>query len=449
MTVIELGDVGAAAPGPEGAESTPEFNPRVWRRTAAAGVVLLCLLVLGASSRPGTPMVREVWSIRPAADFSATIRTDGVFVHLRTTDGTELVAYEVATGAVRWRRAFDGAPAYLGVGQEAGLLLIPGDEKVDEFPLDDGSTGVMVYGGTTTAVDARTGDRLWRQAGEILDAPGGLLLFGERTRDGSFSSIRLVRPRDGTTVWRRAAAGIEQVLLSPDGPAPDRMVTSDARGNVTILRFADGTVLSEGRVPWTRSNPDGGLETYLAAASGVLAVVRTDPQRSRIAAYRLDTLEELWQTEASPYSFIQECGPVLCLSETSAITAVDRLTGRQIWRLPDYSAVTLVGEDRLLASTAGPTREHQMLLEATTGRQIGRGGAGWMMSTPSGADSLVLLHRVFGEDRTYSSVSRLDVRTGRVVRIGAVEGADGPQCTSAGRYMACDQAGRLVITAVG
>ena len=49
MTVIELGEVGAAGPEPERQPAGAEFNPRHWRRWASGGVVLLCLVVLAAS----------------------------------------------------------------------------------------------------------------------------------------------------------------------------------------------------------------------------------------------------------------------------------------------------------------------------------------------------------------------------------------------------------------
>ena len=449
MTVIELGDVGAPAPGPDGRETGPEFHPRSWRRPASLAVVLLCLLTFTASGRPGTPMVHEVWSIRPSGEFTPTVRADGVFVHQRTRDETELVAYEPATGAVRWRRAFDGSPAYVGNGEEAGLLLIPADEKVANVRLDDGSPGVVTYGGTTTAVDARTGDLLWRGPGELLDARADTLLLGERARNGDLVSIRLLRSRTGTVVWRRAVDGVEQLVVPPWDPAPSRLVTADGTGHVTVLDYSDGAVLAERPLPWTRSRPSRGVDTYLGAANGLLVVTRNQPERSAVAAYRLDSLDELWQTGARAYPYVQDCGPLLCIAQAAGLVAVEPLTGRQVWRLPGYSGATLVAEDRLLASGPGPEPAEQALLEPATGRRIGTGGAGWPTASPFGAESLVLMHRVFEGERVYSTVSHLDVRTGRLVRIGAIDGVDVPQCSSAGRYMACDQSGRLVITAFG
>jgi outer membrane protein assembly factor BamB len=450
MTVIELGDVGAAAPDPERPERHPEFNPRTWRRVAAIGVMLLCLLVLGASGLPGPRTVREVWSVRPNAGFAVTVRADGVFVHQPTRDGSDLIAYDLADGAVRWRLPLDRQPTYMSLGEEAGLLLIPGDQKSKQIKLEDGSTGFVVYGGTTTAIDARTGRELWRGPGEVLDARRDTLLFGERDQDSLFSSIWLVRPRDGSIVWRHDVAASEQVTIPQDQSAPDRIVTADSQGKVTVLRYTDGKALREARLPWSRGTPGFGFSTYLSVTNGLVMTIRQDAdQSSLIEAYRLDTLEELWRKEASTYAFAQGCGPLLCLSEQTAVGALEPLTGRPVWRQPGYSGLHLVAEDRVLASLPGSASEEQALLDLTTGRKIGPGGTGWAVQGPAVDGSQILVRRVLEERRAYSALSHLDLETGRVVRIGEIAGADGPQCMAARRYMACDQAGRLTVTAVG
>ncbi|WP_328461870.1 PQQ-binding-like beta-propeller repeat protein [Actinoplanes sp. NBC_00393] len=450
MTVIELGDVGAAAPDPEEREKHPEFNPRTWRRVAAIGVTLLCLLVLGASGLPGPPTVREVWSVRPNAGFAMTVRSDGVFVHQPTRDGSDLVAYDLADGTVQWRLPFDRQPTYMSLGEEAGLLLIPGDEKSKQIKLEDGSTGFVVYGGTTTAIDARTGQELWRGRGEVLDARRDALLFAERGQDSFFSSIWLVRPRDGSIVWRRDVTATEQVTVPQDQSSPDRIVTADSQGKVTVVRYADGKVVHEAELPWSRGTPGFGYSTYLSVTNGLVMTIRQDADRSSlIEAYRLDTLEELWRREASAYAFAQGCGPLLCLSEETAVSTLEPLTGRPVWQQPGYSGIQLVAEDRVLASLPGSASEEQVLLDLTTGRKIGSGATGWPLQGPAVDGSQILVRRVLEERRAYSSISHLDLETGRVVRIGEIPNADGPQCMSARRYMACDQAGELTITAVG
>lgn len=446
MSVIELGDVSSAPPGPERREAGPEFDPRSWRRIAAVAVVLVCLLALAASGRPGTPMVHEVWSIHPTADYAMSVRPDGVFVHQRTMGAAEVVAYELTSGKVRWRRPVEGVPLYLTDGEEAGLLLIRADEKVRQITFEDGGMGVVAYGGHTTALDARTGDRLWQQPGEVMNATRDTLLFAERQSDGKVSSLRLVRPRDGTVVWRRELSGVEQVMVPS---LPDRIVTADSAGTITVLRYSDGTEVHERRLPWSTSRPGLGIDTYVAELNGLLVIIQNDPRKSEISTYRLDSLEQLWRTQKGPYAYAQDCGPVLCLAETTAITGVDALTGRQLWRLPGFSGVTQVAEDRLLASVPGPEPGRQVVLEPDTGRQIGPGGTGWALTTGADAESVIVLRRIIEEHRAYSTISHLDLETGRSLRIGAIDGVDGHQCTPAGRHMVCDQGGRLVVTAVG
>ncbi|MBG0561884.1 outer membrane protein assembly factor BamB family protein [Actinoplanes aureus] len=447
MSVIELGDVSSAAPGPERRETGPEFDPRSWRRVAAAGVVILCLLVFAASGRPGAPMVRQVWQIRPPTDYAMTAREDGLFVSQRSDHGTELVAYDLATGAARWRLPTEGEPGHIIGGEEAGMLLIPGDEKLEDIRLDDDTLGVVAYGGSTTAVDSRAGYRLWRQTGEVLHEQSDTLLLGERNRNSDITSIRLIEARTGTTIWQRAVTGVRHVVVPLS--APGRIVTADDLGNLTARRYDDGTVLAERRVPWIPSRPDSGLDMFLAEANGLLLATRNTREKSEITAYRLDALDQLWRIETSAYAWTQGCGPVLCVSESKALTALEPLTGRPVWRLPDYSGVIPVAEDRLLAATPGQEPEHQILVDPATGRQIGPGGAGWPLYGSVDDDSLLLLHRIIGTGTAYSGVSELDLKTGRIYRIGAIDGFDGPQCGSAGRFMACDHAGRVVVTAFG
>ncbi|MEU4428448.1 PQQ-binding-like beta-propeller repeat protein [Actinoplanes sp. NPDC024001] len=442
MTVIELGDVSSDGPAPPDHRAGSGFSPGTWRRRAAGGVALLCALLLGASARPGTPMVHDVWETRLAADYALTMRQDGLYVHQRHRDRGELVAYETATGRVRWTRPFDGTPTYMGEGEEAGILLVPGNEKMTEIVLEDGNPGLQLYGGSTTAIDSATGDRLWGLSGEVLDVRRDAVLLGDRTSGGDLSAIRLVRARTGTTVWQRAVAGTHQVVVHGDV-----IVIADADGDTTVLRHATGAVRDRHRLAWTPTRPSDGVETYLSKVNGLLLVNRNDPARAEIAAYRFDTLEQLWRTERSPYAYAQDCGLALCIAESAGVSAVEPLSGRQLWQIRDHSSVAAVTENRVLVSIEGPDQEQHLLVEPTTGRRIGAGGAGWTMSTADSDEGLLLIRRV-GEG-TLSSVSHLDLESGRLVRIGAIDGADAPQCYSAGRYLACDRAGRLVVTAFG
>ncbi|MFC7527686.1 PQQ-binding-like beta-propeller repeat protein [Actinoplanes sp. GCM10030250] len=449
MSVIELGEVGAAGQEPESHSAGPWFNPRLWRRWAAAGVVLLCVLVLGASGRPVPPLVHRVWDAELGISYQTTVREDGIFVYQLKVDGAELISYEPATGAVRWKRGLDGAPSYLAQGIEAGLLLISGDEEYAEIELEDGGQGTIVYAGATTAIDARTGEQLWKQPGEVQVTAPDTVLLGERTRTGDLSSIRVVRARDGSDVWKRTVAGAEQASVQQDGPRPSRIVTADAHGNVTVLRYDDGAIVTRRRLPWSPPRPSAGTFSYLTIANDLAIVVSQDNLESGITAYRIDNLQEVWQTRGTSYAFPQDCGPVLCLAENTAVYGIDPLTGRRLWNLPGRGSVVQVADNRLLASTAGPEPAHQVLLEPATGKPVGAGAPGSPLSSALGQEAIILVNRFYTAGASTSSVTRMDVQTGRLTRIGMAEDVDTGQCGTSGHYLACDWSGRLVVTTFG
>jgi outer membrane protein assembly factor BamB len=451
MTVIELGEMGAAGPEPERRPDGPVLNPRAWRRWAAGGMALLCALVLAASARPEPPMVRQLWEITLGTDYQTTMREDGIFVHQRTGVGApEIVVYDPSTGAVRWRREFGKVPTYLPMGAESGVVLASSDEQYLEVLLDDGTKGTAVYGGRTTALDSATGAELWSHSGEVQISMPGTVLLGERTADNNLSSLRLVRARDGSTVWQRATPGAHQATIEQDGPEARHIALSDRVGNVTVLRYADGAQLAQARLPWVRSLPNIDTGTYLATAGGLLLVGYQRSTSSEIAAYRIASLERIWSFDASVYAYPQECGPVICVESNNVTHGLDPRDGRSVWTLPGYSSAYRIAGDRLIASTNRPDRTDQVLIDPATGTRVSDVVRGWPLFTGPDRSVIYLLNHFYTPNSATSSVSRLDPRTGRSVRIGVVTDVDGHQCNlTGGRYLACEWGGRISVTTFG
>ena len=73
-----------------------------------------------------------------------------------------------------------------------------------------------------------------------------------------------------------------------------------------------------------------------------------------------------WETTSTSYSYPQDCGPVLCLSEADATHGLDPLTGRRLWSLPGYGGAWPVAENRLLATTNSPETQDQILIDPAT-----------------------------------------------------------------------------------
>ncbi|WP_433827082.1 PQQ-binding-like beta-propeller repeat protein [Actinoplanes sp. CA-015351] len=452
MAVIDLGEYNVPIePEPPGPKS--EFNPRSVRRMLLAGIVLACALLIGSGAPPAMPLVRDIWSAPITDQDSMTIRTDGVFVFRSTgINQVDLTAYEPATGDVLWSRSSEGNVNWTYQGEEAGLLLIPGDEKFSNIEYDDGSFGQISYGGTTTALDARTGERLWKATGEVQAAASASVLLAERNTDGNFVSVWLADARTGAEIWRRPAGEALHLIIKNEGPAPVLVVLADPTGRTTVLRYADGSVIREKQLPWTPAQPVSGVDTYLTVADDLVMVSRNDPAKARLAAYRTGSLERLWEIEAPSYSYLMECGPILCLADGMTLQGLDPLTGRKVWeRAGESSGLMLVGGYILASSNTDPPA--QFLVDPATGEQIGAGGVGWPVRYEPFNGSIVLLHRIYGEGPLRDAVDHLDLTTGEVTRVGQLESSadqvEGSRCDAAGRYLACQRTGEVVITSIG
>ena len=448
MTVIELGEV---SPGSEEPHPRPEFGPRAVRRLVVAGVVLLCALTLGASARPGTPFVHEIWSIPATGGDQMTLRDDGMFLHRNEDGRARITAYETATGTVRWTRQSEGDVAWMYQGEAAGLLLFSGGEKFADITFDDGGQGQIAYGGTTTALEAATGRWRWRVPGEVQFVTAGAVLLAERDVTGDLTTIRLVGADDGADLWRREWPGLRHLSVQDEGDGPPRIVVAERDGAATALRYSDGAVLAERRLSWSPAGPAQVMDTYLYIAGPVLLVHRNTQAEGSVDAYHAETLEPLWSRDTESHPGTQLCGPVICLGEATRMTGLEPLTGRTRWELPGGRHPQPIDDHRMLVAADSEYPPDQFLADPATGTRIGAAVRGWSLRTDPDDDTVVILGRVLAPGPLRTSVRHLDLATGRITLVGEVVTTDqvgGEQCDSVPGYLACRQGDRLVVTAV-
>ncbi|MFG2330272.1 PQQ-binding-like beta-propeller repeat protein [Streptomyces sp. NPDC048604] len=212
-------------------------------------------------------------------------------------DGGRFVTYDAAGGRPGWSTA---VPAN-GAVHPAGDTLL----------LGSGS-------GTVTAVDARTGERLWRRALPGHRAPlfgpydgsGGVVHVFEETPDGTRTLVSSVRARTGETVHRRVLNG--------------RLVPAGVSGGALFL---------------TARGLDGLTE----------AVVRHDPATG--AAEHVPLPFRLEEPQAVVAGDV-----VHLLTRAGILVAVDTVGGRTLWQLETaagrVSAPVLGDGGRLYFSTA-------------------------------------------------------------------------------------------------
>ncbi|MEU8663817.1 PQQ-binding-like beta-propeller repeat protein [Actinoplanes philippinensis] len=449
MSVIDLGDINHLPDEPKGYPGRRRWPVRFrMSRLAKVATAVLAVLALGGSALPGRPVLREVWSTPVSDTESWSVEQDTVFVQ-----GTELTAYELATGEVRWTRPVETGPSRVNVIARDGVLLLPGTEQSIDVTSGDVSAIGDAYSGSLTALDPASGMRLWERPGSVSsEDTGDTLLMYERDPTATMTWLRLVRVRDGSVVWeRRAPEKADTVVVQFDGGAPARVVTATRLGGLTVLRYADGAPLASGSVPWRTRSYATRSGSSLSAVDGRLVVVdlvlETSGDLSRVAVYRAGDLGLLWSREVPGYATLQDCGPLLCLTKNGEgfVEAVDPDTGEKRWEKPGFQLIgSAPGGERLLV-TGIDDKPTQTLVDTVTGRTIASDGSGILLSVDEQEGAALLLR---GVDPATSVLSRLDTTTGKSTLLGRMSTGD-LLCSGEDRWIACSAGGRLLVSTVG
>jgi outer membrane protein assembly factor BamB len=436
VTIIDLGEVTATEFEP--ARPPARAFRHLIRPAVLAVVTLLVLVTATASALPQPPRgLRPLWDTPLASADTTFLTEDTVYVNRLDDDldGGTLTAYDVATGTERWTADAGDLSDYPDLATAGGVLLQPfatAEAKI--------AGGTVLFTSTTVALDQATGARLWKRDAGRIHVAGDMVLLDEHDATGRSTRLRMVRLRDGGTVWSRALTANGAVTASDDA-----VVTVDDHGGVTVLRWADGSVRSNGIVPWTPDRLLEGLSSGLDITGGVLVVSRSDQRDTTSAVYRLDTLAEVWHSGG----YVSGCETVLCSPEGDDVVGRDPLTGAERWRLPHLTQVYAIGSGRLLAE-APSDDDGQLLIDAGTGRSLAALGPG-QLPWSGGLDGPLLLLRSAFESPLHVTVIRIDRRTGEQFTLGALDwiGDGNPNCQAEEHYLACPGHDRLHITAVG
>jgi outer membrane protein assembly factor BamB len=438
MATIDLGEL---------TTTEPQLPPRPLDRRGIARTVLAVLAVLGlvaagGSARPAAPFLHTAWSTEMLEGDAAGFTDTTAYVSRGNDGRTEITAYRLTDGHQLWTSLLDEigplSPEPIGDGQVVLLRTDP-TTVVQQEP--DSRINLFFYR-TTIALDAVTGAELWRAAGEQGAPASGRVLLGEHDDHGDLVRLTMVGLRDGRRVWSRPVAGAESWTILEPGDRPAEVVTVGTDNRVTFLRYTDGSVIRSAKLP-DRVSTVGFVEGYLLA---VYARVETLAYRENTTVYRWDDLSPQWTIETTDGGII-ECAPLLCTTDQAGVVAHDPATGRELWRMPGVQAARTVRDNRLLLydfEDDGNT----MLVDAMTGRRIGRSTPGQVPWARAEHDSvLVLRHTV--QPTGLVSVTRLDLATGTTTLLGAIDPVQEIACWDLDHYLACPDRGRLVITAVG
>ena len=431
MTLIDLGDAGAAAE----LAAAPVNLPRL-RRLVLAVLTVVGVVAMTGSAPPMPSLVRPLWATRFQPSDAVAVDGRTVYLNRSSPAGPAVViACDLDTGRLRWSTPTGDADAIQPVGS---VVLV----TTGRLPTGSSSSSP---GRRTIALDAVTGAQLWQSAG-VSSPPatgGGEVLLAETDQSGATTSLRLVGLRDGHQVWRRAITPAEEWTTITEDGRPTAVVTVTGTGDATVYGYDNGAARHRGRIPWA-----GVYSAMLFPAGAELVVIRTASAQTVATIYHAADLRPLWRSDEL-IGYVTGCGPLICTAGVRGVAARDPATGRQTWRRDDMNFVWDLGAGRLLLSAAANLASAStVLVDAATGRTIGRPLGGQQAFTAGPAGSLVLL-RATGTPHDRTAVNRLDLANGRQTALGTVDRLAELSCQGTSGYLLCPRGQSLTVTAVG
>lgn len=299
----------------------------------------------------------------------------------------QVVAFEVPTGRLRWRREVGGG----GASQWSRLLATPEALYVLAHEPDPTEPRRM------SVRDAATGQERWhedvRGDDELFLLPGTFVWL-----DHEEEALRGLDPATGEERWRRTFPDAEassralRVLTGPDlaGPstwsgAPDpaivddrdsRIVMVDPDRSVSVIDAGDGATISEaGNV----AAPGDWLLAY-----GDRLFVASHEREFQLLAYDLAGLSgvpQLLYSARHPDRYpadLEPCGGgQVCLLEEAPIdrsrtelVAVDAVDGGARWRAPAPEAEQVLAVGEWVVATASVDFDPSMTLVDAAGEQV-------------------------------------------------------------------------------
>jgi outer membrane protein assembly factor BamB len=265
--------------------------------------------------------VREVWSVDVGGS-AELLRlglgpaTDGSFIYAGSHDG-QVGAYNVETGRRNWQVRLE-LPLAAGPGYGGGVLA---------FGTNDGDL---------VTLDASTGQERWRRqiGGEVLASPAiGRDVIVVRSVDGRLRGFSVL---DGRELWSVEHPVPALTLRGTTTPvvAGDMVVAGFDNGRLGVYELASGDTLWE--APMAAPSGRSELERLVDISAGLAVVggqIFAVGYNSRAIGVTLDTGQLMWEQELSSYAGLGAgFNGVYVADEFSAIVALDRARGTELWR---------------------------------------------------------------------------------------------------------------------
>jgi outer membrane protein assembly factor BamB len=384
---------------------------------AVLALTLACLTASASRSARLTPVLRagghaaSAFVLGPDAlylsQFGPNPNTEAVMHAYRLTDGVEM-----------WSG---------GVSQNVQNLVV--DASAHVLMGRSGQDPQVIF------LDANSGDELWRNfepnSSVVTMTDGAVLIRTDLSADAS--ALRLVDARTGRLIWRRTVPFIAQ--LGPDDlyerSAVDRIVTVGAGGRTTVLRWADGAVLSAGDLDVRLSgqqDPAALDFTVVSLVGERIYVAGRYGGRPTLTAYSTSPTARLWRIDIRIPGAVHDCGRVLCLTDEERLTGLDPASGRQLWIDPELG-FAYRWDARTLFAYGREESPHGVLLDPASGQIRRRFGPVLEMGH--------LLLRQDVNDAGVTWVDELDPAGWAARTVGWLDTEVPFGCSVLGRYLAC------------
>jgi hypothetical protein len=346
VTVIEL-DVDPVD------EPTPDPGlPPAWRRAFLAACVLAAAATsLVAAAPQPAPRLAPVATLDTPPLLSERVLGDRMYAIVSEGSST-LSAFRLADGGREW-----SIP--LPVSDSASSVEIGDSSTILVNSLDPTS-----HQDRTAAVDAATGDVLWRSTSYRITSVAvgrtALLADNTPTPTGASRRYRMVDVRTGRQLWSYdVPAGWTTVVPGDDGDAVStrHLVTVSPAGAARSLDLTTGRQIAAADIEvgasgaaeavhqlagplMDRAEQDASAGPSLMMRGDELLVGYEKDGRSLLTGYRADRLAPLWTVEVQSLSLrVDDCGALLCLGESGDVRAIRADTGAVVWSGTDWPGV--------------------------------------------------------------------------------------------------------------
>ncbi|BCJ42258.1 hypothetical protein GCM10010168_87430 [Actinoplanes ianthinogenes] len=420
-------DLGLDRGEPESYERPRRSTVPAWFAPVVLAVVLL--ISSAASAAPPRPPFTELLRVRmsPADPY---LLTGG---ELLAQSYGRLTAYDLGSGALRWRAA-ESIPVFR-LRTSRGLVL-----------MRPWTTGFAEPG--TTAFAVGTGTREWRNPRSVITIAGGdalLAVSGTRSPSGADRRVRgtveVLDPVTGLARWQVRVPSTAVVLGVP-GPADTgaRMLLIRDDRTAVLYDLADGRQLATRTLPGANYAPDNPV-----VAGGALVLRHPGADGMEVSAYDPATLRPLWTEPAEGTLQVYACGLLACFVGSGWVRAVDPATGDDRWARTGWQAVEERGDALLTFPDATDTGKPSALVDPASGRVL-VGLTGWRPLAGMNGSGRMLVSRVV-RDGARTMVAVADPGTGRLRPIAELP-AGVTECEAAPSRLVCRSvSGDLVVWA--